>query len=177
RPAIRLIAQLLGLMTSSFPGVMYGPLFYRRLDMDKTNALSQCGDFEGTMKLTLPVLEDITWTKKIGQQHLKLMVDNMTAVTVLNNMGTTHSWKLNELNKEIWPWCILRGIPLTVAIIPGKTNIVAERESRQHQSNVVYAFGVLGLRPISLLPPSDLEEWGNSKLETLINHFGKEKAH
>ena len=177
RRTIRLIAQLLGLMTSSFPGVMYGSLYYRRFDMEKTNALSQCGDFEGTKKLTPPVLEDITWwinnihlsyyvidhgepqailytdastsgwgcefhgaptggswssieaqnhinylemlaiklglkcfEEKIRQQHLKLMVDNMTAVTVLNNMGTSHPWKLNELNKEIWSWCILRGI-------------------------------------------------------------------
>lgn len=47
----------------------------------------------------------------------------------------------------------------------------------KEESNIVYAFGVLGLRPISLLSPSDLEEWGNSKLETLINHFGKEKEH
>lgn len=50
----------------------------------------------------------------------------MTAVTVLNNMDTSHSWLLNELNKEIWTWCIHRGIWLTVAHIPGKTNVVAE---------------------------------------------------
>ena len=50
RPVIRLIAQLLG--------VMHGPLYYRRLDMAKTDALSQCGDFEGTMELTPTVLED-----------------------------------------------------------------------------------------------------------------------
>jgi len=101
--------------------------------MEKTKALSQCSDFEGTMELTSPVLDDINWwinniplslyvidhgephailytdastynvlRKKIRHQHLKLMVDNMTVVTVLNNMGTSHSWKLNELNKEIW---------------------------------------------------------------------------
>jgi len=64
---------------------------------------------------------------------LKLMVDNMTAVTILNNMGTNHSWELNELNKEIWSWCIHTGIWLTLAHIPGKTNIVADRESRQHR--------------------------------------------
>ena len=60
RPTIRLVAQLLGLMTSSFPGVMYGPLYYRRLDMEKTDALSLCWNFEGTMELKTPVLEDIT---------------------------------------------------------------------------------------------------------------------
>ena len=227
RPTIRLIAQLLGLMTSSFPGVMYGPLYYRRLDMEKTNALSQCGDFEGTMKLTPPVLEDITWwintihlsyyvfdhgepqailytdasttgwgcefqgtptggswssvearnhtnylemlaiklglkcfEEKIRQQHLKLMVDKMTAVTVLNNMGTSHSWKLNELNKEIWSWCTLRGIWLTVAHIPGKTNIVADRESRQHRRELEWTISQEmyeeGICRLSVKPDIDL---------------------
>ena len=169
RPTIRLVAQLLGLMTSSFPGVMYGALYYRRLDMEKTDALSLCGNFEGAMELTTPVLEDITWwinnihlscsviyhgephatlyteasttgwgcefqgtptggswssieaqnhinylemlaiklelkcfEEKVRHQHVKLLVDNMTAVTILNNMGTSHSWQLNELNKETW---------------------------------------------------------------------------
>lgn len=72
RPTIRLVAQLLGLMTSSFPGVMYGPPYYRRLDMEKTDALSRCGDFEGTMELTPPVLEDINWW--INNDHLSCYV-------------------------------------------------------------------------------------------------------
>jgi len=79
------------------------------------------------IKLGLKCFEE-----KIRQQHVKLMVDNMTAVTILNNMGTNHSWELNELNKEICSWCIHRGIWLTLAYITGKTNIVADRESRQH---------------------------------------------
>ena len=80
------------------------------------------------IKLGLKCFEE-----KVRQQHVKLMVDNMTAVTILNKMGASHSWELNELNKEIWPWCIHRGIRLTLAHIPGKTNIVADRESRQHR--------------------------------------------
>ena len=35
RALIRLVAQLLGLMTSSFPRVIYGPLHNRRFDMEK----------------------------------------------------------------------------------------------------------------------------------------------
>ena len=74
--------------------------------------------------------------EKITQQHLKLMEDNTTAVTVLNNMGTSHSCKLNELDNKIWSWCILSRIWLTVAHIPGKPNIVADRESRQHPREI-----------------------------------------
>ena len=60
-PTIRTVAQLLGLMTSSFPGVMYGPLYYRRLDMEKTRALSQSRDFDSTMEISSLALQDIKW--------------------------------------------------------------------------------------------------------------------
>ena len=84
----------------------------------------------------------------------------MTAVTVLNNMGTSHSWKLNELNKEIWSWCILRGIWLTVAHIPGKTNIVADRESRQHRRELEWTINQEmyeeGICRLSVKPDIDL---------------------
>ena len=83
------------------------------------------------IKLGLKCFEE-----KVRHQHVKLLVDNMTAVTILNNMGISHSWQLNELNKEIWTWCIHPGIWLTVAHIPGKTNVVADRESRQHRREI-----------------------------------------
>ena len=39
-PSIRMVAQVLGLITSSFPVVMYGPLQHKFLEMDKTHALN-----------------------------------------------------------------------------------------------------------------------------------------
>lgn len=52
-PSIRQVAQVLGLLTSSFPGVMCGPLHYRWVDIDKTNALHQCkGNFDRPMSLS-----------------------------------------------------------------------------------------------------------------------------
>ena len=36
---IREVAKVLGLLTSSLPGVLYGPLHYRSIEMDKTQAL------------------------------------------------------------------------------------------------------------------------------------------
>ena len=98
--------------------------------------------------------------KKIRQQHVKLMVDNMTAVTILNNMGNSHSWELNELKKEIWSWCIHRGIWLTLAHIPGKTNIVADRESRQHRRELEWTLSQElyeeGICKLSVKPDIDL---------------------
>ena len=37
---IRELAQIIGKLVSSFPGVLYGPLYYRHLERDKTAALA-----------------------------------------------------------------------------------------------------------------------------------------
>ena len=47
---IRMVAQVLGLMTASFPVVMYGPLHHEFLEMDKTHSLKlHKGNFDKTM--------------------------------------------------------------------------------------------------------------------------------
>ena len=56
---IREVAKVLGLMTSSFPGVMFGPLHYRSLEMDKTNALQSKGNFEGKMSISQESITDV----------------------------------------------------------------------------------------------------------------------
>ena len=47
-----------------------------------------------TIKLALDSFEE-----RVKQQHVKLMVDTMTTLTIFNIMGTSRCWKLNELNK------------------------------------------------------------------------------
>ena len=71
------------------------------------------------IKLALETFED-----QVKQKHVKLIVDNTTALTILNNMGTSRSWKLNELNEDKWDWCIVRGIWLIAAHIPGVNNLI-----------------------------------------------------
>ena len=197
-PHIRDVARLLGLMTSSFPGVMYGALHYRALEMGKTCALKQNkGNFDRPMTLSSEAKSDIQWwidsiseaynpvhhgdpdiimttdasllgwgacldgmttggrwnpdeathdinylemlavlfalqsfSDKVSAKHIKLIVDNTTAVATINQMGTCHSNLNNKLVQQIWEWCILHGVWLTVAHIPGKSNTEADRESR-----------------------------------------------
>ena len=197
-PLIRDVARLLGLMTSSFPGVMYGALHYRALEMEKTCALKQNkGNFKWLMTLSSEAKSDIQWwidsisvaynpvnhgdpdiimttdaslsgwgacldgmttggrwnpdeathdinylemlavlfalhsfSGKVSAKHIKLMVDNNTAVATINQMGTCHSNLNNKLVEQIWEWCILHGICLTVAHIQGKSSTEADRESR-----------------------------------------------
>ena len=59
-PTIREVAQVLGLRTSSFSGVTFGPLQYRSLEMDKTNALKQNkGNFYGKVSISHESTADV----------------------------------------------------------------------------------------------------------------------
>lgn len=62
---------------------------------------------------------------------IKVMTDNVTAVSYINNMGGIHSQLCNDLASQIWTWCIDRSIWLLAAHIPGVENVVADRKSRK----------------------------------------------
>ena len=70
------------------------------------------------------------FSDKVSAKHIKLMVDNTTAVATINQMGTCHSHLNNKLVQQICECCILHGVWLTVALTPGKSNTEADRESR-----------------------------------------------
>ena len=67
-----------------------------------------------------------SFSNKVSAKHIKLMVDNTNAVATINQMGTCHSNLNNKLVQQIWEWCILHGVWLTVAHIPGKSNSEAD---------------------------------------------------
>ena len=67
----------------------------------------------------------------VENKHIKLMVDNTTAVAAINHMGTNHSNECNAIAIKIWSFCFKYSIWLTACHIPGKSNVVADRESRQ----------------------------------------------
>ena len=59
---IQTIAELIGKMVAAVPGVEYGPLFYRRLDNDKSKALKLSkGNYQALMKLSEKVKVDLKW--------------------------------------------------------------------------------------------------------------------
>ena len=194
-PTIREVSQVLGLLTSSMPGVMYGPLHYRWLHIDKSQALHlHKGDFDkkwwtesiesvcnvvshGEPALTLATYASKTgwgcttlgtptgghWTpeeasnhinyleikavllglksfvKVVSDKHVKVLVDNTTAVSCINQMATCHSQDLNCLVINIWEWCINHNVWLTVAHIPGTDNVITDRESRKSRSDTEWS--------------------------------------
>ena len=58
-------------------------------------------------------------------------MDNTTAVGCVNKMGTSHSVPFNEVTKEIWSYCVDRGIWLSSAYVPGTDKVEADEESRR----------------------------------------------
>ena len=63
-------------------------------------------------------------------KHVKVMIDNMTALTDINHMGTSKSAIRNQLTKPLWLWCFARNIWLTAVHIPGVENVEADHQSR-----------------------------------------------
>ena len=62
RPTIREVASLIGFLVSCTPGVQYAELFYKQVEIDKTNALrASNGNFDSSMGLSSIAISDIHW--------------------------------------------------------------------------------------------------------------------
>lgn len=68
--------------------------------------------------------------KLLTVNSVKILTDNTTAVSYINNMGGIKSEKCNKLARTIWHWCIGNQIWLTATHIPGKFNTKADHKSR-----------------------------------------------
>ena len=61
-PTIRMVSQVLGYIISIFPGVMFGPLYFRHLESDKSLALTQAnGNFDLPMGLSVEAKQELSW--------------------------------------------------------------------------------------------------------------------
>ena len=53
-------------------------------------------------------------------KHVRVMIDNTTAVACVSHMGTIHSDSCNEITHTIWHWCTDHNVWLSAAHIAGK---------------------------------------------------------
>ena len=198
RVSIRDVCRVIGLLVSSFPGVMFGPLHYRALEKDKVQALKLSGgNFDSYMMLSQSAIEELQWwiaslptayevthgtpdvvintdaslsgwggvlndlscgghwslveqtfhinylellavlyvlqsfQTHLKNKHVRVLIDNTTAVSWITHMGTSHSDLCNRITKTIWEWCIATHIWISAAHIPGVDNVGADIESRK----------------------------------------------
>ena len=68
--------------------------------------------------------------------HVRLKVDNQTAVAYIREFGGSKSVACNKITKTIWQFAQTRNIWLSAAHIPGKFNVVADSQSRKFSSEL-----------------------------------------
>ena len=61
--------------------------------------------------------------------------DNRTAIAYLNKMGSPTRSQLCRLALKIWQWCLIRQISPHAEYLAGKDNVLADWESRHHDSS------------------------------------------
>ena len=79
---------------------------------------------------------------KLVDIHIRLLIDNTTAVSTINNMGSCRSIQCDNEVKNIWEWTINRNNWITAAHIPGKLNIEADLESRKNETKTEWKLNV-----------------------------------
>ena len=191
---IREVAKVIGLLVSNFTAIMYGPLYYKALERDKSTAVKDSqGNYDGlchclwrlkcikcsenafnVIEREPPsmiiysdastsgwgaVLEGITcgghWSPQESEKHInclesmtalfslqalaadksnthiRLKIDNTTAVAAINDMGTSHSLSCKRVAIDIWKWSTSKNIWVSAEHIAEKCNTVADSESRE----------------------------------------------
>ena len=73
--------------------------------------------------------------KDLSCCHIRLMLDNMTAVPYVNKGGGTHSLACNLVARDLWLWAKERNIWLSADHIAGCENVVTDFKSRNFKEN------------------------------------------
>lgn len=89
----------------------------------------------------------------LNHRDILLRIDNTTAIAYINRMGGVQFPHLNKIARDIWEWCEKRNLFIFASYIKSADNKVADRASRQVNSdnewelcndahqNIVHTFG------------------------------------
>ena len=118
---------------------------------------------------------------KVSADHCKMALVNLKS-------GQTHNTYMKQLQNDHYSLERGKVVYKKNHIVQGKNNIdsiqqkfidalLVKIDSRfpEDDSNVMYAFAALAMRPISFCSHKDLQSWGDDKIETLVKQFGEQK--
>lgn len=71
--------------------------------------------------------------------HILLRIDNITAVSLINKMGSSRYTNLNNVSRLIWQWCEAKQILIFASYIRSKENLIADFNSRVKNVNTEYS--------------------------------------
>ncbi|XP_058973292.2 uncharacterized protein [Pocillopora verrucosa] len=91
---IQELASFIGLLVSSFPGILYGPLYYRQLERDKTTALRQnYGNYNAQMRLSQESFSEIKWWyDNIQTNNYPILLPNSKVDVIIYTDASTKGW-------------------------------------------------------------------------------------
>ena len=106
--------------------------------------------------------------------HVRLQMDNSTAISYINHMGGTRSISLVHLALKIWLWCLQRSIVLTAEHLPGSMNVTADNLSRVFNDRAEWQLDPLMFQQVmsklSFFPEVDLFATRlNAQLQTFVS--------
>lgn len=93
RFTVRELAQVIGQMVAAFPAVQWGPLYYRQLEKDKSEAL-KCneGNFEALITLSDAGREELEWWIENITTAFVSLKKNEPSVEIKTDASTTGGW-------------------------------------------------------------------------------------
>lgn len=80
-----------------------------------------------------------SFSKKMRNCSILLRIDNTTAISCINRMGSVQYEHFNSICREIWQWCEERNIRIFASYISSEENIIADLESRSLQIDTEYS--------------------------------------
>jgi len=83
------------------------------------------------LELLAATLAVKAFTKSQENAHIRLRMDNRTAVFYVNHMGGTRSPQMSRLAIQLWQWCLRKNLSLSAEYLPGTDNCIADQESRR----------------------------------------------
>ena len=105
----------------------------------------------------------------LAHVHVRVRVDNMTAVHYISNMGGVRSVRCNRIAKRIWLWCMHNNIWLSVAFIKGKDNVEADRLSRVFDERTEWMLNREVFQDLVLL-------WGRPEIDLFASRLNAQVA-
>lgn len=87
------------------------------------------------LKAVLLAIQAFVKEENQTPRHLKLLMDNTTAVAYINKKGGTRSALLAQLAMEVWIYCLSRNIWITAKHLPGLMNSEADYASRNFNNH------------------------------------------
>lgn len=90
---IRELAQLIGQMVAAFPAVEWGPLYYRRLDKDKSEGLkNKKGDFDAVISLSQEATVELDWWIHNVKNSVCHLQRAEASVQIMTDASTSGGW-------------------------------------------------------------------------------------